>query len=88
MESGQQVTTFTKAMTSVQSGPRLGLPTDIMGSNSSSQSLMDRVNKAGIEVSSIIDNVGQLVREQTENTRVKRETDEMQNRMNWANYQR
>ena len=52
-----------------------------MCSNSTYQRLMDRVSAAGIEVRTIIDNVGQLVREETENIRAKRETDERSNRL-------
>ena len=59
-----------------------------MCSNSTYQRLMDRVSAAGIEVRTIIDNVGQLVREETENIRAKRETDERSISMNWDSYQR
>ena len=43
---------------------------------------------AGIQVHTIIEDVGQLIREETERTRVKRDTEGERNRMNWESYQR
>ena len=54
-----------------------------MCSNSSYQAVLDRVAGAGIQTTTIIENVGHLVREEAK-TRVKRQT----GRMNWDSYQR
>ena len=70
---------------------RLGLPTDIMCNNETFQAVLDRVGGAGIQSHIIIDNVGQLVREEAESLRQhreKRNTGEISNRMNWDSYQR
>ena len=55
-----------------------------MCSNNSYQQVVDRVAGAGIQVTTIIEDVGQLIREETERSRVKRET----SRMSWDSYQR
>ena len=70
---------------------RLGLPTDFMCNNDTFQVVLDRVIGAGIQSHTIIDNVGQLVREEAETLRrhrEKRNTGEISNRMNWDSYQR
>ena len=59
-----------------------------MCSNTSHQEVLDRVAGAGIQVHTIIEDVGQLIREETERTRVKRDTEGERNRMNWESYQR
>ena len=67
---------------------RLGLPSDIMCNNQTYQLMLDRMTKAGIKTNTIIEDVGQLIREETERTRVKRDTEGERNRMNWDSYQR
>ena len=65
---------------------RPGLPTFVMCSNATYQRLTEKIADAGIEVESIIDNVGQVLEQQRQAglRRVKRQTATM----NWDNYQR
>ena len=65
---------------------RPGLPTFVICSNATYQRLTEKIADAGIEVESIIDNVGQVVEQQRQAglRRVKRQTATM----NWDNYQR
>ena len=70
---------------------RLGLPTDFMCNNQTYNLMMARLNRAGIPTNTIIDNVGQLVREEAETSRIhreKRNTYEQSNMMSWDTYQR
>ena len=62
-----------------------------MCNNDTFQVMKDRMTGAGIQTHTIIDNVGQLVREEAETGRIhreKRNTDEKPNQMNWDTYQR
>ena len=62
-----------------------------MCNNNTFHLMMDRVNGAGIKTDTIIDNVGRLVREEAETSRLhreKRNTDEKSTKMNWDTYQR
>ena len=62
-----------------------------MCNNETFNLMMDRVTEAGIQTETIIDNVGRLVREEAETSRLhreKRDTEEKSNRMNWDTYQR
>ena len=68
---------------------RLGLPTDFMCNNDTFQVVLDRVGGAGIQSHTIIDNVGQLVRQEAETIRRYRERRNTEERsMNWDIYQR
>ena len=65
--------------------PRIGFPTFVMCSNKSYSGLKERVEDAGIEVDTVIENVGDLIRNGEEETRrVKRQVASM----NWDSYQR
>ena len=64
---------------------RIGFPTFVMCSNKSYSGIKDRVEDAGIEVDTVIENVGDLIRNGEEETRrVKRQVASM----NWDTYQR
>ena len=64
---------------------RIGFPTFMMCSNTTSNTMVDRVEAAGIEVDTIIENVGSLLnQEAVARNRVKRQTATM----NWDDYQR
>ena len=53
--------------------------------NSAAEEVLSRVKKAGLNVDTMIENVGSLIREGAEeHRRMKRQTDNM----NWDNYQR
>ena len=60
-----------------------------MCSNESYSGIKDRVGDAGIQVDTVIENVGELIREGEEETRrVKRRVKRRVARMNWDTYQR
>ena len=64
---------------------RIGFPTFVMCSNKSYSGIKDRVEDAGIEVDTVIENVGDLIRNGEEETRrLKRQVASM----NWDTYQR
>jgi len=64
---------------------KIGFPTFVMCSNKSYSGLKERVEDAGIEVDTVIENVGDLIRNGEEETRrVKRQVASM----NWDSYQR
>ena len=64
---------------------RIGFPTFMMCSNTTYNKMVDRVEAAGIEVDTIIENVGSLLnQEAVERKRIKRQTATM----NWDDYQR
>ena len=64
---------------------RIGFPTFVMCSNKTYSGVKGRVEDAGIEVDTVIENVGDLIKEGEEETRrVKRQVSSM----NWDSYQR
>jgi len=64
---------------------KIGFPTFMMCSNTTSNTMVDRVEAAGIKVDTIIENVGSLLnQEAVARNRVKRQTATM----NWDDYQR
>ena len=64
---------------------RIGFPTFVMCSNKTYSGVESRVKDAGIEVDTVIENVGDLIKEGEEETRrVKRQVSSM----NWDSYQR
>ena len=67
---------------------RIGFPTFMMCSNTSYNKMVDRVEAAGMEVDTIIENVGSLLNQEAaaagERNRIKRQTPTM----NWDDYQR
>ena len=64
---------------------RIGFPTFVMCSNKTYSEVKSRVEDAGIEVDTVIENVGDLIKEgEDETRRVKRQVSSM----NWDSYQR
>ena len=64
---------------------RIGFPTFVMCSNKTYPGAKGRVEDAGIEVNTVIENVGDLIKEGEEETRrVKRQVSSM----SWDSYQR
>ena len=64
---------------------RIGFPTFVLCSNKTYSGVKSRVKDAGIKVDTVIENVGDLIKEGEEETRrVKRQVSSM----NWDSYQR
>ena len=92
MENGERVKLRQSVVFNISYlAARLGLPSDIMCNNQTYQLMLDRMTKAGIKTNTIIEDVGQLVREEAETIRVhreKRSAEEHLDRMSWDTYQR
>jgi len=69
----------------VKSPHKLGLPSDFMCHNSVAEQVLTRMRRAGVSVDTMIENVGDLIKErEEEHMRNKRQTEDM----DWENYQR
>ena len=65
---------------------RLGFPTFVMCSNETHAAVRQRLETAGLEVDTVIEDVGEHIVETEEHARVKRRVNVQ--RMNWEEYQR
>ena len=65
---------------------RLGFPTFVMCSNETHAAVRERLETAGLEVDTVIEDVGEHIVETEEHARVKRRVNVQ--RMNWEEYQR